>query len=103
MIFQEVIGKKQNKTKHTFRLAISFCEKQEVQAEDEIYLHLKQQNNWLGKKKKKRKKSLMRELAAVQVSQKDIHFLCSKPSQSLPELMVYCDRQKLPNLTSHQV
>lgn len=80
-----------------FRLAISFCEKQEVQAEDEDYLHLKQPNNWFGKQ------SLMCELAAVQVSQKDVHFLCSQASRSLPELLVYRESQKLHNLTSHQV
>lgn len=47
--------------------------------------------------------SLMCELAAVQVSQKGVHFLCSKAPQSLPELLVYCDSRKLHNLTSHQV
>lgn len=90
-------GKKKKKQPHMFRLVNSFCEKQEVQAEDEDYSHLKQRSNWFGKQ------SLMCELAAIQVSQKDVHFICSDASQSLPELLVYCDSQKLHNLTSHQV
>lgn len=85
------------KKPHRFKLLMSFCEKPEVQAEDEDSLHSKQQNNWFGKQ------SLMCELAAAQVSQEDVHFLCSESSQSLPELLVYCDSQKLHDLTSYQV
>lgn len=36
----DISGGYRKKT-HMFRLATSFCEKQEVQAEDEDYLHLK--------------------------------------------------------------
>lgn len=40
MVNADISGSYRKKT-HVFRLAISFCEKQEVQAEDEDYLHLK--------------------------------------------------------------